>query len=375
MKLRMLVLALMAALGSACTSTDKPRATLDIKPVLSIRHGTQDAQSYYQLGRYYHGQKRLAQAEEAYLQATAADEKHVDAFNALGTLYAERGELERAAQMFRKVTAMAPGAAYLFNNLGYAYFLLGRPDEAYAAVRQALSLDNKLERAWANLKRIASLRPESSLAAAAVSRRLDLLPIDLASKSTPDERLTAPSPAVPEPVPALELTLDTELAIEVPDHDAVFANVAAPEPAVASVSVSSDGGGRLHSVSSTGPVEANAAPVRTASAESAGSARTTDAKPDISAARVEVSNGNGVARFARKFSSRLRADKVTVTRITNFGSFSLKKTVVEYQPGHEVTARTLIDRSGFAARLLPAVRTRPGSDVRIVLGRDALSAE
>lgn len=375
MKLRMLVIALMAALGSACTSTDKPRAALDIKPVLSIRHGTQDAQSYYQLGRYYHGQNRLTQAEAAYLQATVADDRHVDAFNALGSLYAERGELERAAQMFRKVTAMAPGAAYLFNNLGYTYFLLGRPEEAYAAVRQALSLDNTLERAWANLKRIASLRPESSLAAAAVSRRLDLLPIDLASKSIPDERLAAPSPAAPEPAPVLEMSLDTELAIELPDHNVIFANVAAPEPAVASASVNSDGGGRPHSVSSTGPVESNAAPVRIASAESAGSAKTTDGKPDISAARVEVSNGNGVARFARKFSSRLRADKVSVTRITNFGSFSLRKTVVEYQPGHELTARALMERIGFAARLLPAVRSRPGSDIRIALGRDALSFE
>lgn len=374
MKLRMLVLALMAALGSACTSTDKPRSTLDIKPVLSIRHGTQDAQSFYQLGRYYHGQNRLEQAEAAYLQATVADEKHVDAFNALGSLYAERGELERAAQMFRKVTAMAPGAAYLFNNLGYAYFLLGRPDEAYAAVRQALSLDDKLERAWANLKRIASLRPESSLAAAAMSRRLDLLPIDLASKTIPDGQRATPSPAAPEPVPAPELTLDTELAITVPEHNLLFANVAAPEPAVASGG-DSNAGGRSQFVSSIGSVESNGASVGTAGAEPGASPRTANGKSDVSSPRVEVANGNGVARFARKFSSRLRADNIAVTRITNFGSFSLKETVVEYQPGHETSARALMERTGFAARLLPAVRARPGSDIRIALGRDALSFE
>lgn len=367
MKLRTLVLVLMAALGTACTSMEKPRSTLDIKPVLSIRHGTQDAQSFYQLGRYYHGQNRLAPAEKAYLQAIATDEKHVDALNALGSLYAERGELERAAQMFRKVTAMAPGAAYLFNNLGYAYFLLGRLDEAYTAVRQALSLDSKLERAWANLERIAGLRPESSLVAAAMSRRLDLLPIDLASPSIADERLAAP-----EPVTVPELAGDTELAVQVPDHNEVFANVAAPEPAVALGTVNGDAGGRLHFVSSIDPGELNGAPIKVASQESAKSAKTTDGNPDISAARIEVSNGNGVARFARKFSARLRADKIAVTRITNFGSYALKKTVVEYQPGHELTARDLIARIGFAARLLPAARTRPGSDIRISLGRDAL---
>lgn len=375
MKLRTLVLVLMAALGTACTSMEKPRSTLDIKPVLSIRHGTQDAQSFYQLGRYYHGQNRLAPAEKAYLQAIATDEKHVDALNALGSLYAERGELERAAQMFRKVTAMAPGAAYLFNNLGYAYFLLGRLDEAYTAVRQALSLDSKLERAWANLERIAGLRPESSLVAAAMSRRLDLLPIDLASPSIADERLAAPSPAAPEPVTGPELAGDTELAVQVPDHNEVFANVAAPEPAVALGTVNGDAGGRLHFVSSIDPGELNGAPIKLASQESAKSAKTADGKPDTSAARIEVSNGNGVARFARKFSARLRADKIAVTRITNFGSYALKKTVVEYQPGHELTARDLIARIGFAARLLPAARTRPGSDIRISLGRDALGFE
>ena len=62
MKPRILVLALIAALGSGCASNDKMRLAYEVKPVSTVRHGGANAVSYYQLGRYYHGQMRLDMA-------------------------------------------------------------------------------------------------------------------------------------------------------------------------------------------------------------------------------------------------------------------------------------------------------------------------
>lgn len=339
MKLRLPLLALMTALGSACTSTDKPRSTLDVKPVLAVRHGTQDAQSHYQLGRYYHGQNRLAQAEAAYMQATALDARHVDAVNALGSLYAERGELERAVETMRKATEMAPDAAYIYNNLGYASYLLGRSDQAYAALYRALSLDSKLERAWTNLQRIAARHPAAALAEGLAARRVDLLPTEL-PKAMPAAVPAKPAPAAPP---------------------------AAEPPALADDSGNGEAGGSLAKEPA-----ANGGTIATAQAEPAGPAAPMKDPTDFSTIRIEVSNGNGVARFARKFSAQLRADSIPVARITNLGSFLLKETVIEYQPGHAAAAQALMARIGLAVRLVPAIRQRPRSDIRVALGKDAL---
>jgi len=381
MKPRLLVLALLAALGSGCSSMDKPSMAPRVEPVLSIHHGgAPDAQSYYQLGRYYHGQSRLAQAEEAYSKAIATDDRHVDAYNALASLYAERGELERAVQMFQRATAMAPDRAYLYNNLGYAYYLQGRQDEAYGAVRKALSLDATLVRGWANLERIAGMRSEGGLLDAAKARRLDALPTELASTAIPDGSGVEPAPTAIEPAPAAASTL--AVAVEQPvqittpsvklEHEAGASSVTL-EPSLAQSGEDRIAGGKFTLVSSSREVVSNdGAPIEITRAVPAAPSATRDRQMSIPAFQLEVTNGNGVARFANSFSSRLRGDNIPVARITNLSSYSLQKTVIEYQPGYEAAARALMDRTRLEARLVPALKLRPRSDVRIMLGKDAL---
>lgn len=92
--------------------------------------------------------------------------------------------------------------------------------------------------------------------------------------------------------------------------------------------------------------------------------------------RLEVSNGNGVSGFARKFSAWVAGTTMPVRRITNYDSYSLPRTVVEYQPGYESAARRFVGNFALSPALSPqfvaATKARPNSDVRLVLGRDAL---
>lgn len=345
MKLRLSVVVLSTALGAACTTTDTSRAKLDVRPTLSVRHSAETAASYYQLGRYYHGQNRLTPAEEAYRRATELDAGHIDALNALGCLYAERGEMERATQAFEQAIALAPEAAYLHGNLGYAYLLQGRIVGAYAALHQALRHDPGFERAWRNLQRIAEQRPDAALTAAVAARQFDRLPDALPgtlpaapSGSEPTQAATAPQPS-------------------------------APAPAVDSTN--SAGAGEPAAIPSSPAAEAAPVPMAAAQPETLDQPSAAPRPWDFSALRIEVSNGNGVPRFARKFGAQLRADGLPVSRITNLGSFRLKETVVEYQPGHEHAARALNARLGLAARIVAAIKPRPRSDIRIALGRDA----
>lgn len=371
MKPRLIVLALLAALGSGCASIDKPRQAQagDIEPLLAVHHGAPEAQSYYQLGRYYQGQRRLAQAEEAYLKAIAIDHRKLDAYNALGRLYAERGDFDRSAKTFAQATTLAPGAAYLYNNLGFAYYLSGRLDDAYAAVRKALSLDSSLARGWVNLEKIAASRSDAALLAAIKARRFAALPSEL-TIAAPVQPPSAAPPAADPPdlaqlatMPSINVTPNALPTVaRVVAEDQQRPNDAQEEP-IAGGKIVLVSAGR-EAVAKDGVISIdNAAPTSPAPHEPL---------PPRRAARLEVSNANGVARFATRFSAKLRSDDIPVARITNFGSSQLKQTVVEYQPGYENQARELIDRTQLTIRVIPAIRSRPGSDIRIVLGLDAL---
>jgi Tfp pilus assembly protein PilF len=371
MKPRILVLALAAALGFGCSSPDQPRTSLQIQPVLSIRHGAPDAQAYYQLGRYFQGQYRFEQAETAYLKAIEADDRNIEAMNALASLYAERGELDRSAQLFQRVTELSPDVAYLYNNLGYAHLLQGRLDDAYTEVRKALSLDATLERGWANIERIAELRSDVALAEAAKSRRLDALPMEFATNAMPVQ-LAGELP------PERTLALVMERSINAPAPLVAVADtpIAKPVgPRTVAPRQESDkriAGGKFVLVSASREVVSNGKPIDIGQTRPAEPGDRAERSASVPAARIEVSNGNGVARFATRFSSRLKAERIPVTRITNNESFSLKNTIIEYQPGYELAARALMFRTHLAAHLVPAAKPRSGSDVRIVLGRDAL---
>ena len=372
MKPRLIVLALLAALGSGCSSIDQPRQAMDVEPLFSVRHGAPDAQSYYQLGRYYHGQYRLAPAEAAYLKAIAVDRRNFDAYNALGRLYAERGDLARAAKMFEQATTLAPKAAYLYNNLGFAYYLGGRLDEAYAAIRQALSLDGSLARGWVNLEKIAASRPDPTLLAAIKARRVAALPSEFTAAVVP---LAADPPATvvlaSDPLRVVQPPAAPSESSS-PEAMRSAAPVTAAEPQEPERAAEERiAGSQFVLVSANREAVANGGVIVLGSALS-GSPILPPQRPPRPAARLEVSNANGVSRFATHFSAKLRSDDIPVARITNFGSSQLKQTVIEYQPGYEDQARELIDRTQLTIRVIPAIRTRPGSDIRIVLGLDAL---
>lgn len=400
MKLRMLVIALAGALGAGCASTDKGPRAYQVEPVSNVSHGgVSSAQSYYQLGRYYHGQKRYDQAETAYRKSIALDAGQAAANNALGSLYAERGDLERSVQHFEKALAAAPEAGYLHNNLGFAYYLQGRMNEAYEAVRKALALDATLERGWANLQRIADHRSETQIAAAPKSGHPE------ASSSTPSAN-PAPAEVIAPAVataPAIDRKGEPPLASP-PSRIAIFdassASATAPRSELAApvtadsttqeVSLQpadADGrsdDGRFVLVSTNREVVNLAQPLVLAKAEPAAQLPESPSAPatlpahnaDINVSRIsiEVSNGNGVGGFARKFSLQLREDGIPVRRITNHVSFQLKETIIEYQPGYQDAANALMRRIQLDARAMPAPGPRAGTNVRIVLGRDVVTA-
>lgn len=329
--------ALLLLLPAGCALLQPSPPDWRIQPVVSVRHGSDNARAYYDLGRYYLGQRRLAQAESAFRRAIELDDRQLDAYNALGALYAERGELERALGMFSKVTATAPDAAYLHNNLGYALLLLGRHDEAEAAIRRALTLEPGFERAWDNLARLAAARGDARLAEKARTRHLE---------------------GIPE---ALDLVTAREMAARPAPRDE-----RAPQRASAGKIRNASG---FQLIAANREVQAENGRVQLAAAPAAPARPAPVGEP--AQFRLELTNGNGVTGFATRLGRLLKSEGIAVSRITNQKPYSVLTTTIEYQPGYEVPARSLAAQTGIPGNLVEAKQPRRGTDIRMVLGRDA----
>jgi tetratricopeptide (TPR) repeat protein/energy-coupling factor transporter ATP-binding protein EcfA2 len=96
---------------------------------------------------------RYEEAETAYRQAIALDEKGAYAWYSLGHLLAEKlGRYEEAEAAYRQAIALDEKYAYLWNNLGNLLAdHLGRYEEAEAAYRKAIALDEKSAYPWNGL--------------------------------------------------------------------------------------------------------------------------------------------------------------------------------------------------------------------------------
>jgi hypothetical protein len=87
---------------------------------------------------------------------------------------------------------------------------------------------------------------------------------------------------------------------------------------------------------------------------------------------IEVSNGNGTAGLAYRTAAFLKAQGLAQpTRLTNHVSFRQGQTEIQYREGFRVAAEDLQKRLGeTSAVLLQSGTLRPGTDVRLLLGRD-----
>lgn len=391
------VFALLFLALAGCVTSPESKKSWEVKPALDVRHGMSNGAAYYQMGRYHQEQGDNAAAESAFNKAIAVDPKNIDALNALGAIYGERGELERAAAMYWQVAEQAPRRAYLFNNIGYALYLQKRLAEALDAFKKAVSLDPGYERAWVNLQKAALAANMPELAALAERHVLTPAPSESAAALARADSLSgtqaiagkpADQPKTPESG-GLDVPLLVETGtVQEQAKSAVSESGGAAEnklPRVSATIVASQnrqqGAIRLTEVSAAVlPQESIVRVGTTLRSPSDSKVLLTAAKPGeiptvqaaIAKGRLEVSNGNGVSGFARRIRSMLTNDGMPVSRMTNFNSYSVPKTIIEYRAGYAEQAHILRAKLAKPVTLRQASTDRPGTDLRLILGADWL---
>lgn len=332
-KLRPTVVILGACLLQACVAPPTNQE-MSIQPLLRVRHSSdQSAVTYYQLGKYHQKRGNLDLALKAYTQSISLDRRQLEARNALAAIYSRLGRLEEAKALLLQLVADFPAVAHPYNNLGYVYYLQGDYAASVTTLRRALALDSGNEWARNNLNAV-----QTALASqgerAAVDREL--------APSVPATRPQGASLTVSSLVPqtrmevvqiapnVYELKPKTDLAPGIAERPVEKAALAA---------------------AATVPVAVTAAKTF----------------------KVEIANGNGITGMARRMKHLLGQRGIAVSRLSNQRPFTHLNTEIRYRIGYKQEAEALqMALRGYAV-VVSDNDFSGSSDVRLVLGKDAVA--
>jgi tetratricopeptide (TPR) repeat protein len=308
--------ALAAAAGCATHDAELSRQ-FRIEPVYSVSNAPQStasSQAYFTLGKYFDEMHEWGRAVDAYRQAVAADTANVEAVNALGVALAQGRHFAEAEATLRRAVDLAPERIHIRNNLGYLLLVEGRPQDAAAQLKVAVSQDPGNAIALANLRNATA-------------------------------QMGIADAAAPAPVPS----------------QVTQARTAAPEMTAAQT---------IATGTATAAATAMPTPAPMAVAPAAALPPETGTPAALRIARLEVSNGNGVNGMAAQLGLWLAARGVATQRLTNQQPYDQRWTVIQFRSGQDEAARRLA--SLLPASAQTAARPSPGlvSDVRVVLGQD-----
>lgn len=363
---------------------------LKIEPLLRVRDAAGSASDFYQLGRYYQGQNRFAQAADAYRKALEYRKDDIEARNALATTYAAQGKLDQAIAEFEAILKIKPELARLHNNLGYAYYLQGDFGRAVGAFKTAMALEPRDPRTYNNLGLAYRKMGESEKSRLAFARVAELEHPDTAAgadvvpSASPPPATAAgggniasvrPSVALQGQTPSIDLPpLPASVALN-PGAAGTARTAADPnQPPVAPYllahrgpeSIALDAGQERAERQSAAvvpvPVPATAAP--------------SPAMLDVTAAakpyRLEIANGNGVTGLARKVGAKLLLQGLPPAHLINLKPYREPASSIRYRDGFDAQAQQLGQHLGHAPAVLGNQHLPRGVDVQLVLGRDAM---
>jgi hypothetical protein len=396
--LRPIVIALGTCLLQACVAPPTQKE-LAMQPVLRVRHSAdQTAATYYQLGKYHQERGNVDLARAAYAYSVELDGRQLEARNALAAIHAQQGRLEDAKVLLLQLVAEYPAVAHPYNNLGYVQYLQGNYDAAVSTLQRALVLDSENPRTRNNLQaakvELAKLGERPAIALASAPAAIDtqgVLPAESTANTTANRKdemtvMAASTPApvpAPSPVPVSAVQRPAESVVSSPaptprtqelagaippsvpqtrmEVVQVVPNVfeLRPKPAMAPVVVEKQIERSLIATATPVPAPAITPPLALAAAT----------KPS----RVEIANGNGITGMAKRIKGVLGRYGIAVSRLTNDRPFKQLDTKIQYRAGYEQAAEGLKLALRGHAVVVPVNNLSGNTDVRLVLGKDAVA--
>jgi len=375
---------------------------------------------YNALGVSYDHEGDFSKAIEAYKKALALDPNSAYVQNNLGYSYLLKGDLEAAIIAFQAAVALDNANTKYHNNLGLAYAENGMPDHALAEFTQAggkAQAHNKLARIYYRKARYEEAQKHFALASSLDAQLNDAQKGAKASTSLADIMRSEPKPAVDQSQTPYMIEIDERgrktlhYKIDAARPRALLAELPATADAAAPTDSrtliirpieENDSSGFLfdeaeavlrneasHVNQATGyQIDENQLKDGQARASDALNGDNTEVLKGSETAQkvpstdlrhsnsfntiaIEVSNGNGVHRMARRVGDYLRSKGIEVTRLTNAEHFDFSETTIFY---HDIDVRSALDIAdqlpGFQKVEKSGKFDRLDIKVKILIGKD-----
>ncbi len=343
---------LTAGLISACShfkgntfSRFDPSAEESAEFMSSIRPYLGDASSHYSMACFFQQRKKHVLAIEEFRTAVRIDPKFVKALNGMGVSYDALGDHAKAVELYETALKVNPDLPYVLNNLGYALFQQGKLDRAIETYQKAIALN------------------------AGNSRYHNNLALAYAQKGEHDKAFTEFKTAGGENRAHLNMARVVDKKDVAAVHLAKAAEITRERKAEAAVRDNTDPQEKVRKIldqfAKKEPAPVPSTEIRTESSQVSRN------KPVLRRTMIEVSNGNGVRRMAKKVGNYLNDNRFAFMYLTNADRFNHRETIIYYRSGH-------IEEARLAARKLPGRQTlqqisddeQSGPEIRVVIGQD-----
>ncbi len=129
-----------------------PLANKDITNFISsVRKVDGQAKSHYKMAIYLQQRKRHKMAVDEFSKAIQCDPTMTKAYNAMGISHDKLRNYDRAVYCYKLALKIDPNLDYVYNNLGYSYFHQRKLDSAINAFKNAIALNGQKKRYHNNL--------------------------------------------------------------------------------------------------------------------------------------------------------------------------------------------------------------------------------
>jgi Tfp pilus assembly protein PilF len=353
---------------------DSPRVSSEIKDndvikfVSTIRPTRGNPDSHYLLATYYQKKGMHKEAIEEFKKIIAIDPLYKKAYNGLGVSYDQLGYFSEAIESYQTALGIDPKLDYVLNNLGYTYLKQGNYKAAVKALEQAAALDSHNIRIRGNLE----LAYDRSGQYEKTLREFKAAGNETTAYYNEGERPNLTSPESNSYQPQIK---DKEgEGVSHTDYEKPL-----------SARRGNDNASKIHSqeeglnlfISQIISQDSNVQEmVNTSRGNEFRKENLIQSEKLINSNSpnkfgIEISNGNGVSRMAKRLGKYLNEKGYHVVRLTNARNFNYPKTVISYQMDYENEAHGVEQQIPGNCALEKVVgHERPHVKIKILIGKD-----
>jgi superkiller protein 3 len=315
--------------------------------------------SHYQLAKYYQIRGRHEEAINEFNKTVLIDPEYINAYNGMGVSFDMLGEYSMADESYQKALLLNSDSDHVLNNLGYSYVLQNKIDKAIMTFQHAIFVQGQEPRYYNNLAIAYAYNKQYDEAMDACNKGGDNIDVHYSiADSYYKQGLFAESKNHFEKI----MDIDPSYKDAKTKWEAIEAMTRiAQEPETITeqeIAESLPATNTIEKEDTEIAVKDNTVPERyTANTD------------------VEISNGNGINRMARRVGEFLRKNGINVTWLTNADNFNYQETNIFYRNGY-------LNSAMYIEKMLPGtqgyqesiISDRPENiNVKVIIGRDLIT--